>query len=64
MYIGYGIKTGDVCFNPTSPQDILNDPEEPIEQPEPTPLQAPPVIQQQEQPNPEGEGDNNGDEAD
>jgi len=59
LYIGYGIKTGDVCFNPTSPQDIMNDPEEVAEQPEPTPLEAPaaPV----EAPK-EGEGEGNAEE--
>lgn len=41
LYIGYGTKTGDVCFNPTMPQPILSDPSEPKEQLEPTPLNAP-----------------------
>jgi hypothetical protein len=55
LYIGYGVKTGGVCFNPTSPQEICGDPEEAVEQPEPTPFNAPPVVQQQVKP--EGEGD-------
>lgn len=42
MYIGYGLKTGDVCFNPTVPQIIMSDPGESKEMPEPTPLHAPP----------------------
>ena len=54
LYIGYGVKTGDVCFNPTKPQDIMDDPTEPNEQPEPTPLEAPP--EPQEDAKPEGEG--------
>jgi len=54
LYIGYGIKTGDVCFNPTTPLKIQEDPDEVTEMPEPTPLEAPaqpePVAEQ------EGEG--------
>jgi hypothetical protein len=41
LYIGYGTKTGDVSFNPTTPQPILSDPSEPKEQLEPTPFNAP-----------------------
>ena len=62
MYIGYGVKTGDVAFNPTTPLAIMDDPSEALEQPEPTPLEAP-LEPQHEQPNEgEGEGDNAGDE--
>ena len=61
LYIGYGIKTGDVCFNPTTPLKIQEDPDEVIEMPEPTPLQAPaqpePAAEQ------EGEGGEPADEA-
>lgn len=56
IYIGYGVKTGDVCFNPTTPEDILDDPPEAVEQPEPTPLEAPPQPVQEAQN--EGEGEN------
>lgn len=41
IYMGYGLKFGDVPFNPTSPEEILEDPSEKIEKPEPTPLEAP-----------------------
>lgn len=54
LYIGYGIKTGGVSFNPTVPQDIISDPPEPVEQPEPTPLVAP---EEPAQAKPEAEGE-------
>lgn len=41
IYIGYGLKFGDVSYNPTSPPEVMKDPEEKPEQPEPTPLEAP-----------------------
>ncbi|CAG9326440.1 unnamed protein product [Blepharisma stoltei] len=41
VYIGYGVKRLDPTFNPISPPDVLPDPEDPVEQPEPTPLVAP-----------------------
>jgi len=41
IYIGYGLKHGEVAYNPTSPPDVQEDPEENPEQPEPTPLEAP-----------------------
>ena len=56
LYIGYGLKTGEVCFNPTVPQSIMEDPEEATEQPEPTPLEAPPAPVEQKI---EGEGEGN-----
>lgn len=62
LYVGYGIKTGDVCFNPTTPQDIMSDPNEVKEQPEPTPLEAPAEPAPQEQKEGEGEGDDNVDQ--
>ena len=34
VYIGYGIKRGDVCFNPTEPPEIQKDPIDQLEQPE------------------------------
>lgn len=57
LYIGYGVKTGDVCFQPTVPQEIIGDPEEANEQSEPTPLEAPPAP---EEPAKEGEGEKEG----
>lgn len=41
IYVGYGLKFGDVSYNPTSPPDVMSDPNEKPEQPEPTPLEAP-----------------------
>ena len=41
FYIGYGVKKTDPSFVPISPPDVNGDPEDPTEQPEPTPLQAP-----------------------
>lgn len=54
LYVGFGVKTGDVCFNPTTPEAILDDPPEVNEQPEPTPLEEP---AQPEAAPKEGEGD-------
>jgi radial spoke head protein 4A len=41
IYVGYGIKKGDTCFNPIEPPEIQRDPVDHVEQPEPTPLTAP-----------------------
>ena len=41
FYLGYGIKSTDPTFVPISPPDVVGDPDDPVEQPEPTPLQAP-----------------------
>ena len=41
IYVGYGLKRGDVCFNPTEPPEVQRDPVDGSEQPEPTPLVAP-----------------------
>ena len=41
FYLGYGIKKTDPTFVPIAPNDVNNDPEDPVEQPEPTPLNAP-----------------------
>lgn len=41
IYIGNGMKRGDASMNPTEPPNVQDDPEEPIEQPEPTPLEEP-----------------------
>jgi radial spoke head protein 4A len=41
IYVGYGLKHGDVAYNPTSPPDVQADPSEVPEMPEPTPLEAP-----------------------
>jgi len=41
IYVGFGLKRGDVCFNPTEPPEIQKDPKDGYEMPEPTPLIAP-----------------------
>ena len=41
MYVGNGLKRGDACFSPTEPPEVLKDPLDQVEQPEPTPLTAP-----------------------
>jgi len=41
VYVGYGIKRGDQSFNPTDPPEVLKDPQDQPEQPEPTPLHPP-----------------------
>ena len=62
LYIGYGLKYGDVSYNPTAPDDIMQDPIEAPEMPEPTPLEAPeePLEPDTDEENkPQGEGDDN-----
>lgn len=41
IYVGYGLKKGDNCFNPIEPPEIQRDPVDQVEMPEPTPLLAP-----------------------
>lgn len=41
IYVGHGLKFGGVSYNPTSPPEVMRDPDEKVEQPEPTPLEAP-----------------------
>lgn len=41
IYVGYGLKKGDNCFNPIEPPEIMKDPTDQMEMPEPTPLLAP-----------------------
>ena len=41
IYVGYGLKKGDTCFNPIEPPEICRDPTDQAEMPEPTPLFAP-----------------------
>jgi hypothetical protein len=38
IYIGFGLKNGDFSYNPTEPPEVLKDPEDQVEMPEPTPL--------------------------
>jgi hypothetical protein len=39
--VGDGVKRGDVSFNPTEPPEVLSDPSQLKENPEPTPLHEP-----------------------
>lgn len=41
IYVGDGVKRGDSSFNPTEPPEVMMDPSDQIENPEPTPLEAP-----------------------
>ena len=41
IYIGDGIKKGDTAYNPTAPPEVMDDPVDQEEQPEPTPLTEP-----------------------
>jgi hypothetical protein len=41
IYVGDGIKQGDSSFNPIEPPEVMGDPSDQIEMPEPTPQQAP-----------------------
>lgn len=45
IYLGWGIKSGGSAFEPVGPPKILDDPEDPAEQPEPTPLEAPDEVE-------------------
>ena len=59
VYVGYGLKKGDVCFNPTEPPDVQKDPSEQNEQPEPTPLFPP---EEKLEPNTDNDGKENEEE--
>lgn len=41
IYVGYGLKRGDQSFSPTDPPEVLKDPMDQPEEPEPTPLEPP-----------------------
>lgn len=45
FYLGYGIKKTDPTFVPIAPPDVFADPDDPVEQPEPTPLEAPEMLE-------------------
>ena len=53
--MGNGVKSGDTSFNPTSPPEVMDDPSQQVENPEPTPLHEPVEVAEPET-NPEGEG--------
>ena len=43
IYVGYGLKRGGQSQMPAAPEDVVADPEEPKEMPEPFPLEEPPA---------------------
>jgi hypothetical protein len=45
FYLGFGVKKTDPSFVPVAPPDALADPDDPVEQPEPTPLNAPELVE-------------------
>ena len=45
FYLGFGVKKTDPSFVPIAPPDVLGDPDDPVEQPEPTPLVAPEMVE-------------------
>lgn len=44
IYVGWGCKHGDAAMFPTEPAEVQRDPSEPEEMPEPTPLEEPPAV--------------------
>jgi len=54
VYVGYGLKKGDSCFNPTTPPPVCSEPNDQKEQPEPTPLNEPEAVPE---PDSQAEGD-------
>ena len=48
IYVGYGLKRGGTTQMPARPEEVIADPEEPKEQPEPTPLTEPEAPANQE----------------
>jgi len=50
VYVGYGVKRADSSFNPTSPPTVDEEPQDPVEQPEPTPLEAPKIPEEGQDP--------------
>lgn len=58
IYVGYGIKRGGSSRNPTEPPEVIADPEEPKEMPEPFPLKEPIVKPEDEK----AEGEEDGEE--
>ena len=59
IYVGDGMKKGDMSFNPIEPPEVKDDPSDQVENPEPTPLTAPP-----EPAEPDTDGDKKGEEED
>ena len=42
IYVGHGLKSGASSYNPIEPPSLCQDPDDPIEKPEPNPKTAPP----------------------
>lgn len=57
IYVGDAIKQGDSSFNPIEPPEVMGDPSDQIEMPEPTPLEAPEEPAEPDTDKPEGEGE-------
>lgn len=57
VYIGDGVKEGGSSFNPIEPPEVMGDPSDQIEMPEPTPLQAPEEPAEPDTDKAEGEGE-------
>lgn len=57
IYLGDGVKKGDMSYNPIEPGEVMADPNQGDEMPEPTPLHEPVVEEAKE-------GDGEGDEED
>lgn len=55
IYVGDGVKQGDSSYNPTEPPEVMEDPAEGMEMPEPTPLHEPVEVVEPE--TKEGEGE-------
>jgi hypothetical protein len=60
IYLGDGVKMGDCSFNPTTPPEVMPDPDEQKEMPEPTPLHEPVAVAE---PETQAEGDGEADDA-
>lgn len=57
VYLGTGVKRGDASFSPTDPPDVMKDPSDPVDQPEPTPLHEPEAKQEDDAAAKEKEGE-------
>ena len=55
IYVGYGLKRGGPCQQPVEPGEVLKDPTEAKEMPEPYPLTEPPAKVEGEENKEEGE---------
>ena len=49
VYVGFGQKRVDPSFNPTEPPELMRDPVDSVEQPEPTPFNEPKVVEEKKE---------------